>query len=136
MALSTAQSLQMFYAQFLPRGLEVPFLILMLYGAYLLISSGILLVALKTAGAKVNYVMDLPRGVFTIMVRDFIAIPLIAVILVTPLLGIAIAFAIWLGILRYFFQITWPQAFMTWLVGSIVQLVLIVLLVIPAFLLL
>lgn len=136
MALSTAQSLHVFYAQFLPRGLEIPFLVLMLYGAYLLISSGILLVALKTAGAKINYIADLPRGIFTIMIRDLIAIPLIAVILVTPLIGIAIAFAVWLAILRYFFQITWPQAFMTWLVGGIVQLVLIVLLIIPAFLLL
>jgi len=93
-------------------------------------------VALKTAGAKVNLIMDLPRGVFTIIIRDLIAIPLIAIVLAAPILGIIIAFIAWFGILRYFFQITWVQAFLTWIVGSILQIILIVLLIIPLFFLL
>ncbi|HIJ98967.1 TPA: hypothetical protein H1005_03400 [archaeon] len=130
------EALQIFYAQFLPRGLEAPLLILILYGAYLFISAGILLVALKTVGAKVSLVIDLPRGVLTILIRDLIAIPLIAIILVTPIIGIIIAFAAWFGILKYFYDITWYQAVLTWIVGSIVQLVLIILIIIPLFLLL
>jgi len=136
MALFNIANFQIFYSQFLPRGLEAPLLILLLYGAYLLISAGILLVALKTAGAKVNLVMDFPRGVFTIMIRDLIAIPLIAIVLAVPILGIIIAFIAWFGILRYFFQITWVQAFLTWILGSILQIILIVLLIIPLFFLL
>ena len=136
MPLSTAKSLTVFYAQFIPHGLEVPLLVLLLYGVYLLLSAGILMTALKTAGGSVSYLTDLPRGVFTILIRDLIALPLIAIILISPLIGILIAFLIWLGILRFMFQITWVQAFLTWLVGGIIQLVLVALVIVPLFLLL
>ncbi len=134
MALQTVAALNLFYAQFLPRGFETPLLFLLLYVAYLLISAGILMIALRTAGASITYALDMPRAVFTIIVRDLIAIPLIAIILVAPIVGIIIAFVIWFGILRYFFQISWVQAFLAWLTGSIIQVILIALLIIPIFL--
>ena len=136
MALFNIANIEIFYAQFLPRGLEAGFIVLLLYGFYLFLSAGILLVALKTAGAKINYLADIPRGVFTIIVRDLIAIPLIAIVLVAPVLGIIIAFVVWFGILKFFFDITWVQALMTWVVGSIIQIILIALLIIPLFFLL
>ncbi len=136
MAIGTTEALSIFYSQFLPRGLELPLFILLLYGVYLLISAGILLTALKTAGGKVSYLMDLPRAVFTIILRDLITVPLIILALAIPIFGIIIAFVIWLAILKFIFQLSWLQAFLTWLVGGILQIILIVLVIIPLFLML
>ena len=133
---AAAQSLQLFYGQFLPLGLSAPFIFLFLYGAYLLISTGILLVSLRTAGATISFSNDFPRGVFTIVMRDLIAVPLLVLIIISPLYGIIASFIIWLGLLRYFFQITWLQAFGAWIASGIIQILLIVLVIIPAFILL
>lgn len=136
MGIPAGQAIAFFYAQLIPRGLEIPFILLLLYGVYLIAASGILLAALKTAGAKVNFIIDFPRAVLTIVIRDLIALPLIALILLSPIVGIVIAFAAWFVLLRFMFQITIVQAFLVWLASGIIQILLIILVLVPAFLLL
>ena len=136
MAIATAQALQFFYARFLPYGLETPFLLLFLYGVYLILAAVILFFALKISGVKVTYIADLPKGVFTIVLRDLLAVPLISLIMFSPVIGIIASFIIWFVMLKFLFQITWLQAFLTWMASGIIQIILIVLVIIPAFLLL
>ena|SRR3989344_2960292 len=136
MALSTIQGLALFYSQLVPRGLETPFLLLLLYGAYLLISAGILLFAVRAAGGKTSVTQDLPRGVFSIVLRDLIAGPLIIFVILSPLFGILFSFIIWLGILKFMFQLTWPQALLAWVASGVIQIILILLVIIPVLFLL
>ena len=136
MALPVNEALMLFYSQFIPRGLELPFILLLLYGIYILIASGVLLLALKIAGAKINYQIDFPRSVITIVLRDFLTIPFLVLVLFAPIFGVIIAFIIWLGILKYMFQISWYQAFLVWLASGIIHLVLILLVIVPVILLL
>ncbi len=130
MALTTTDGLALFYSQIVPRGLETPFLLLLLYGIYLLVSAGILLFALRVAGGKISS-QDFPKGVFTIVLRDLIAGPLIIFIILSPLFGILFSFIIWLGILKFMFHITWPQALLAWVASGVIQILLILLVIIP-----
>ncbi len=136
MALTTTDGLALFYSQIVPRGLETPFLLLLLYGIYLLVSAGILIFALRVAGSKISFSQDFPKGVFTIVLRDLIAGPLIIFIILSPLFGILFSFIIWLGILKFMFQITWPQALLAWVASGVIQILLILLVIIPVLFLL
>ena len=135
MALPVNEALMLFYAQFIPRGLELPFILLLLYGVYILVASGVLLAALKVAGAKINLGVDFPRSVITIVLRDFLTIPFLVLVLFVPILGVIIAFVAWLGILKYMFQISWYQAFLVWLASGIIHLILILLVIVQVILL-
>ncbi len=122
---------QFLYGQHIPRGLEVPLIILIIYIAYLLISAGILFYSLKIAGAQLDFAAGFPRAMLTVIIRDVLFFPLLALVFFLPILGAIIALIVWLGILKYMFNLKWSQAFIAWIIAIILPFIVVLLILIP-----
>lgn len=119
------------YGTQIPRGFESSLITLSIYVLHLLISSIILYYSVKLAGGGLDFMTGFPRALFTILIRDLIALPLIFITFSIPFLGIIIAVIIWLGLIKFVFNLNWVKTVLAFLISLILPVVIILFILIP-----
>ncbi len=129
--LGHAETLQFFYGQMVPTDFSGKVIFLVVYGVSLLVSALVLYYALRTLKGTKSFMQDFPKSLFTSFVRDLVIGPLLLVTYFFPILGIAAGFIVWLGLVKYMFQVSWVKALMAWIVAGLIYLVIIIFILLP-----
>lgn len=129
--LSATQSLKFFYGQMGPADFGGKVIFLLVYGVSLFISALVLYYALRSLKGAQSFMQDFPKALFTSFIRDLVIGPLLLITYYFPILGIAAGFIVWLGLVKYIFQIGWIKALMSWVAAGLIYLVIIVFILLP-----
>lgn len=128
---SWALAAKLLYGQAIPSGYNVPLIILGIYIIYLVISGLILYFSVKLSGSQMTFMQGFPTAIFTTVIRDLIALPLIFIVFIFPFVGLIFAIVVWLGLIKFMFQIPWWRAIVAWIISIILPLVIAVFILIP-----
>jgi len=115
-----------------PRKWEISLVVLAVYVLHLALSGGVVYGSLRICGVSPDPITGFSKAVFTVFIRDLIALPLIGLIAVWPLFGIIVSFMAWFGLLKYLFGISWMRTIIVFLVSLILPFVILLLVLIPA----
>ncbi|MFO7872108.1 MAG: hypothetical protein R6U26_00520 [Candidatus Undinarchaeales archaeon] len=129
--LGHAETLQFFYGQMVPTDFSGQVIFLLVYGISLFVSALVLYFALKSLKGAKSFIQDFPKALFTSFVRDLVIGPLLLITYFFPILGIVAGFIVWLGLVKYMFQVSWVKALMSWVAAGLIYLVIIIFILLP-----
>jgi len=120
------------YTGQLPLRVEDQLIALFIYALHLAINGGVMFYALKIGGGgSGSFMTDFPKAVFVTLARDLVMIPIIVIVSSYPIVGVLIGAVLWLGLIKYIFNLSWEQGAMVWLISIVLPIVIILFIVIP-----
>jgi len=115
----------------IPRKWELSIIALTIYAVHLAISGSVLYGSLKIGGGGFDFVSGFSRAIFTVFVRDLIALPLLVLMVGFPLFGMIVSLIAWLGLIKFVFQLSWARALLVFIITLILPFVILLLILIP-----
>ena len=128
---SMAMAYTFLYGMSFPSKWEISIIALAVYALHLAISGCIMFASLKVAGVSIDILTGFSKALFTIFARDLIALPLILLTAFFPIIGILISLILWLGIIKFVFQISWLHAALVFIISLILPFVILLFILIP-----
>lgn len=124
-------SSQFLYGMRVPRSWEASAVVLVIYAIHLAISALVLYYSVKITGGKSDFITAFPKALFTVFVRDLIVLPLLLTTAFFPLFGMFIAIVVWLGLIKYIFNLPWTKTVMVFIVSLILPIVVLLFILLP-----
>ena len=119
------------YTSSIPLRTQNQLITLFIYAAHLAINGVIIFYALRIGGQRGAFINIFPRGVFVTLVRDLVMIPIIVLGSAFPVFGVLLGAIVWLGLIKYVFQLSWEHSAMVWLISIVLPIVIVLFIVIP-----